>query len=192
MVWKDHEAVGAYLLSKTNMEMSEREKQAFLFGNIEPDFNWFTYLRGSIWHQAFHGHNYENAHDYIAWLIYRMEHEKLSGVRKYYVLGKLLHYVADAFTFPHNSAFPGTIVEHCRYEKVLSGCMQEVLRQGRSLRPIYEPQKSLMEQFEQMHEAYEIEEMGYENDCTYILEAATLVWAYFTESESYSLQKRIA
>lgn len=192
MIWKDHEAVGAYLLSKMDTEMSEHEKQAFLFGNIEPDFNPLTYLRGSIRNQTFRGHNYENAHDYIAWLIYRMEHEELSGARKYYVLGKMLHYVADAFTFPHNKAFSGTLREHCQYEKVLHGCMQEVLKRGRNLRPAYEPKKSLMKQIEQMHEAYEIEDAGYQTDCTYILNAVALVWAYFTEPVVYGLQEQMA
>ena len=33
--------------------------------------------------------------------------------------GEVTHYVADYFTFPHNTNFPGGIAQHCRYEEEL-------------------------------------------------------------------------
>ena len=36
-----------------------------------------------------------------------------------YLLGKLIHYIADAFTFPHNNVFKGNLVQHCKYENKL-------------------------------------------------------------------------
>ena len=35
---------------------------------------------------------------------------------QYYTLGKLTHYLADAFTYPHNENFPDTMLDHHRYE----------------------------------------------------------------------------
>lgn len=192
MIWKDHVAVGDYLLAKMDTEMSEHEKQAFLFGCIEPDFNPLTYLRGSIRNQTFRGHNYENAHAYIRLLIYRLEQEEIGGMHRYYLLGKLLHYVADAFTFPHNQAFPGTLREHCQYEKILHEYMLDTLERKWQKHAACEQSGKLMKQIEQMHEAYEIEDAGYETDCTYILRAVALVWLYFTEPAVYGLREQIA
>lgn len=38
---------------------------------------------------------------------------------KNYLLGKLIHYIADAFTFPHNNVFKRNLVQHCKYENKL-------------------------------------------------------------------------
>ena len=38
---------------------------------------------------------------------------------QYYTLGKLTHYLADAFTFPHNETYPDSIAAHRRYEDAL-------------------------------------------------------------------------
>ncbi len=192
MISKDHEAVGEYLLSKMSLEMSENEKRAFLFGNIEPDLNPFTYLRGSIRNQTFRGHNYENSHAYIRLLIYQVEHRRVNGIMHYYLLGKLMHYIADAFTHPHNRAFKGTLREHCQYERVLHTHMQEALIKERNVEPSYNYKNSLMRQIEQMHADYEKEQAGYQIDCDYIIDAVTLVWEYFAELDTYGLQKLIA
>ena len=37
----------------------------------------------------------------------------------YYRLGKLSHYIADAFTWPHNNTFSGTLRAHMAYEAQL-------------------------------------------------------------------------
>ena len=38
---------------------------------------------------------------------------------QYYTLGKLTHYLADAFTYPHNDHFSDSLMDHHRYESDL-------------------------------------------------------------------------
>ena len=56
------------------------------------------------------------------------------GIRKCYHLGKLTHYVADAFTFPHNKKFCGSLKEHRRYEKTLHDQFSDVLQKQVGIR----------------------------------------------------------
>ncbi len=48
----------------------------------------------------------------------------LSSIR----MGEILHYVADYFTYPHNSHYPGNLKEHCRYEEALKHRMRSFVR----------------------------------------------------------------
>lgn len=45
-------------------------------------------------------------------------------------LGEVLHYVADYFTFPHNSTFTGNLYEHGQYEKELKNQLKYSIESG--------------------------------------------------------------
>lgn len=192
MMTKDHEAVGEFLLSQMDYPVSKKIKTAFLLGNVEPDFNPITYLRGSIRNQAFRGHNYDNVHDCISMLISRIEKEKMSDVRRFYLLGKLTHYIADSFTFPHNRQFTGSISDHCKYESELHTYMHEMLNYDQIICSQIDPEKNLMEQIEVLHDKYITDQKGFVTDCSYILSAVTLVFGYFTEMSELYLKESIA
>ena len=92
---------------------------AFLFGSVEPDINLLHYLRDAVCGAGLHGHDYSRILpriDRLSLLRHRKEHW---GILQYYRLGKLVHYGADAFTFPHNDGFHGGLQAHIRYEKEL-------------------------------------------------------------------------
>ena len=42
----------------------------------------------------------------------------------------MLHYVADYFTFPHNSTFTGNLYEHGQYEKELKNQLKYSIESG--------------------------------------------------------------
>lgn len=97
------------------------------------------------------------------------------GVREYYHFGKLLHYVADAFTFPHNRIFKGNLREHCRYEKELHKGFLYMLQ---------EPQKQLIQKrgrgngldcIKKLHEEYLQQEGSVKMIARYILRAAVML-----------------
>ncbi|HWS42189.1 MAG TPA: zinc dependent phospholipase C family protein [Pseudoflavonifractor sp.] len=48
--------------------------------------------------------------------------QKKWSPQDYFRLGKLMHYIADAFTCPHNESFTGTLWSHRIYEAHLHPC----------------------------------------------------------------------
>ncbi|MEI3518476.1 MAG: zinc dependent phospholipase C family protein [Clostridia bacterium] len=90
-------------------------KKAFIIGSIEPDKNLLTYLHGFLGGRKLHGHDYEKYLPVMKRLYDMLSEKKVFGLKDYYRLGKLLHDTADAFTYPHNSIFTGSLaVEHWR------------------------------------------------------------------------------
>lgn len=110
MIKKDHKDLSRYLMEHMDYPIEYRLKKVVVLGSVEPDYNPATYLRGSIKRQRFRGHNYENTRECIFKLVQKIQNKKMSERKKCYLLGKVLHYIADAFTFPHNSEFSGSIV----------------------------------------------------------------------------------
>ena len=119
MKTKDHKIMAKHLLNCADIYIAKSLKAAFILGNIEPDRNPFTYLRGSIKNQMLRGHNFDNSYESIVKLVRRIQLHGCTRMRDFYLLGKLTHYVADAFTFPHNKEFTGGLLEHCNYESTL-------------------------------------------------------------------------
>ena len=181
MKTKDHKELSDYLMTQFHYPVKKELRRAVILGSIEPDYNPITYLRGSLKIEKFRGHNFENAHHCIKRLIYKIETGNMSEIKRCYLLGKLLHYVADAFTFPHNKAFKGTLAEHCSYEMELHGYMERALQRQSVDWVQIRSNKSLMDQIDDMHQKYLDEPHGYRTDFCYILDAVALVFEYFSE-----------
>lgn len=116
----DHKTLGYLLLSKNINENLNLFEKAFVFGCIEPDINILTYMKGSIkFKKLFCGHTRKHSLDYILKnLEYLNKQEKLN-IFDFYKLGKIMHYIADSFTYPHTENFKGNIIEHTNYENKL-------------------------------------------------------------------------
>lgn len=130
MQTRDHKSLGKYLLQQTEQELPFLYKMAFIVGNVEPDRNVFTYLHGMLRGKRFHGHNYENILPVMQKLYKSLQKGRYFGIRKYYHLGKLIHYTADAFTYPHNEVYKEGLIEHCRYERQLHDRFLIMLQAG--------------------------------------------------------------
>lgn len=175
MQTRDPKVLAEFFVSEIGQELSAIYMKAFILGNIEPDKNLFTYLHGLVKGVKFHGHNYENILPVMEKLFGSLHGKRHWGVREYYHFGKLLHYVADAFIFPHNRIFKGNLREHCRYEKELHKGFLYMLQ---------EPQKQLIQKrgrgngldcIKKLHEEYLQQAGKCENDCRYILRAAVML-----------------
>lgn len=120
METNDHRILGKYLLDSLRIKTSTLNKKSFLLGSIIPDKIPFTYLRGSIDYRQFRGHDYYCAakliRKYVSILSEKQGHWNSYD---YFRFGLLMHYVADAFTFPHNDEFDGDSREHAEYEALL-------------------------------------------------------------------------
>lgn len=107
---KSHIALARYLVRQNiNLDLFQHKK-AFYFGSIQPDLN-----PGMLSAP----HEFDLSYDEIKKCIRDLA-DGLYGMfdsaifwRK---LGFVLHYLADYFTFPHNTTYDGTLKDHCVYE----------------------------------------------------------------------------
>ena len=122
---RSHLLLARTLLRQTGDFPRKRFAAAFLVGSCQPDCNPLTYLKGFFRGRRLMGHNYANARPYVFRRIRRLQRRRRWNLWHYYTLGKLTHYLADAFTYPHNEHFPGTLADHHRYESRLRPVLAE-------------------------------------------------------------------
>lgn len=110
-----HLALGKYLVRQYLPQYPKHLSTLFLLGCIQPDKNPTTYFKGSLRSQLLRGHNWDNARIYMQKLCARLEKQPFNTPAGAYMLGKLMHYLADAFTYVHNAPFC-TLKDHKAYE----------------------------------------------------------------------------
>lgn len=126
---RSHKLLASTLLANVQGFQSRRYELAFLLGSFQPDCNPLTYLKGSIRARLLGGHNFTNSRPYVLTRLQRLEQKDRWNLWNYYTLGKLTHYVADAFTFPHNEHWPDSLASHHVYETQLRIYLAEHLRE---------------------------------------------------------------
>ncbi len=140
-------------------------RSLFILGCMEPDVNPSTYLKGSIRHQWLRGHNWKNAKGYIMRLSRRLESRQHLRYMDFYILGKLIHYTLDAFTYAHNSHFPGNLFRHREYEKRLEDFLSQYFE---ACLPLQSTQKgSLFQIIRHYKAAYHNSPVGFAADLLY-------------------------
>ena len=176
---RSHLLLAQSLIAREHGFPARRYELAFLLGSVEPDCNPFTYLKGSMRHKLFGGHTYANAKPFINRRIRWLQSRTHWDERHYYALGQLTHYVADAFTWPHNPHFPGVGWEHHVYETALRLALNERLSTPQPpLLALPDVSATLPQDIENLHQRYLAEENpGLEADMAYILKASDLLVA---------------
>lgn len=95
-------------------------KKAFYLGSILPD------LKPSFITRP---HNIDGTFDILIKEIKRItiNYDVNKGISRYYArhLGVITHYLADYFTYPHNSEYTGTLADHVSYEKEMKLRLKE-------------------------------------------------------------------
>lgn len=130
MQTKDHLLLARYIIKNQentilinhspDADIIKRSYQnAFIFGCIEPDINVFSYLRGLTSRKRISGHNYKNVVKYLDETSEILNSKDIWSMSDYFEFGVYIHYLTDAFTYPHNDTFTGTLKEHCEYEEQL-------------------------------------------------------------------------
>ena len=174
---RSHKLLAASLLESRNGLRAKRFELAFLFGSFQPDCNPLSYLKGSLRSRKFRGHNYSNSDRYIASRIRRLQRrEKSWTCWQYYTLGKLTHYLADAFTYPHNEDYPDSLLQHRRYEDELREYMASYLKVWglRAVRPVG---GDLTDRLQALHRQYMNSVADMRRDVHFIIEANSLLIA---------------
>ena len=172
---RSHKLLASSLLDSQNGFQRRRFELAFLFGSFQPDCNPLSYLKGSIRSYTFRGHNYTNSELYIARRIGRLQsREKGWTCWQYYTLGKLTHYLADAFTYPHNEHYPDSLLEHHRYEDALRESLCAYLSEE-GLGPALSAGCELNGCLQELHRRYMDRESDLSRDVRYITQATILL-----------------
>ncbi len=113
---KSHLIITTQLIRHTALE-----KHSFWvkLGAIMPDLLFFTY---------FTGHTFHSTHVWFDKKISRLKrHGKITRC-SCFMLGYLLHYLEDYFTYPHSVTYCGSLTEHMRYEQLLEAHIRENLQ----------------------------------------------------------------
>ena len=152
------------------MEELNKCKKSFYVGSILPDCVPSFLTRK---------HNIEETLDLLKTEISKVtdKYDVTKGINTYFCrhLGMIIHYVADYFTFPHNSIYPGTMMEHCYYEKELKFAFRkyvksEQAKRNRLLESAYNTPEEIVGFVKSMHDEYLKAIKRISVDCHYIVE----------------------
>ena len=172
---RTHTLLARTLLRGETGFSARRFELAFLFGSFQPDVNPLSYLKGSLRHNKLKGHNYANSRAYINARILKLQRRRRWTMWQYYTLGKLTHYLADAYTYPHNEDYPDSMMDHHNYETGLRQFMRGYLSNRHICRQ--QARRDLIAALEELHEQYMSTRASMIRDANYILKATGLLMA---------------
>lgn len=175
MLKESHVLLGNYLIDHFADAVQRRHKKLFLWGCVEPDYNYLTYLKGSLKNLPLRGHHYPNGKSRISQLAGRLKKNRRRNGLNFYRLGKLTHYVSDAFTHAHNPGFGGRVKGHRSYEIKLHSHFQKGLRET-GFSPYPGNPGSAEAFFFELHRQYAHTAAGLSADLDYIIKVTASVF----------------
>ena len=188
MIAKDHRLLGEFLAQQMIKNTSPLATNLFVTGCVFPDQNPLTYLRGLYMGHPLKSHFLFLSYPEIIRLCNKLENRKKLCIWDYYTLGVLLHYVADAFTFPHNEHYRGSMLEHARYEfdllhpafeKYLTGEFRTEMCNANNM-------QSIESIFSELHGSYMQTEPSALCDTKYICRISTIICEKILNKEAVS------
>lgn len=125
---KSHLSLAGFLVQGMDNEVLSRRWRSFYLGNILPDCKpSFVTVR----------HEYDKTFDLMAEMLRALAEEdgywSMDTAQYMRDLGQIVHYIADYFTYPHNTHFPGNIKDHCVYEEHLKHGLRAYIREGKAV-----------------------------------------------------------
>lgn len=167
---KSHISLAGYIVKNMNSEELISHKKAFFMGSVLPDcMPSFITKR----------HNFDETFSVLEKELYKVTEAKNvnKGITSHYCrrLGVITHYIADYFTFPHNSIFTGKLKEHCVYEKELKDTLRAYVNSGsvrhvRKMNGNFNTVDEICVFIKKMHQSYLKAAAGVKADCRYIVE----------------------
>lgn len=172
-----HRFFAVWLIDKYFSELPAVCRAAFYVGCMEPDYSAASYLYG-FFIRPFYGHDYENRRKWLEKRLKRLDNFSLSPV-SLFKLGRLVHFLCDAFTRVHNFPLHGNFSSHARYERVLNSVMRSAVFDDRAEYMLKAGKPSPISE----HEKYICDDPSPENDCRYIIPSAVWVIKYALSME---------
>ena len=165
---KSHLCLAGFLVRNMEHEVLSRRWRAFYVGSILPDcMPAFVTVRHEI-DATFGlvGHK-------IRRLVETDPNRPEDCIRYMMDLGQVTHYIADYFTFPHNSHFPGNLKDHCKYENRLKHRLRGYIDRDQAVFSMAAPGQftsadEILDHIRDMHEEYMKKARSVEEDCEFI------------------------
>ena len=107
--------------------------------------------------------------------ISRLQRRQRWTIWQYYTLGKLTHYLADAFTYPHNENYPDSMLCHHQYETDLRAYLEEYLATRALRREKF--RQDVADALQELHRQYMAGVADMRKDVQFILKATSLLMA---------------
>jgi hypothetical protein len=170
---RSHWLLASTLLRRYQGFPRKQYEWAFLLGSCQPDCNPLSYLKGSLRGRFLRGHDFSNSRSYLNSRIRRLRERTRWTLWHYYTLGKLTHYLADAFTFPHNETYEDSLTAHRRYEAQLRHQLAEHIGLRRAN---FTPRcRDLSTALTELHRQYLSAASHLQRDMEYILDSTFLL-----------------
>lgn len=165
---KSHISLARFLVRGLDNDVLSRRWKAFYVGSLLPDCRpSFLTMR----------HEYDETFDLVEQKIHRLvecgQELPMDSMRYMIDLGQVLHYIADYFTFPHNSNYPGNLKDHCRYEEYLKLGLRSYLNSKKAVFhnecvPQMNSVEDILNYVRERHQEYMSHLSSVEEDCEYI------------------------
>lgn len=133
MKTKDHYLLAKWLFAREPDRFPREFITGVFLGSVLPDWNPVTYLRGMCGGHGLHGHDAEITESRIFQLLSDFQKNLTFGFLNGLQLGTALHYLADAFTYPHHAYYSGSLADHISYETSLHHAFVEYLEKDCAL-----------------------------------------------------------
>ena len=174
---KSHISLARFLVRKAGDDVLRRRWKAFYVGSLLPDCRLsFLTVR----------HEYEETFDLVERKIRSLTEDagrRPEDSMRYMIdLGQIFHYIADYFTFPHNSNYSGSLKDHCIYEKYLKFRLRSYIRERACVLCAEEGEQlysveDILDYIRRNHREYMKEFRSVEEDCEYITRVCLQVLA---------------
>ncbi|MBS6397818.1 MAG: zinc dependent phospholipase C family protein [Clostridiales bacterium] len=125
---KSHISLAGFLVKGLENDVLSRRWKAFYVGSLLPDCR-PSFL--TVRHE--YDETFEMVENKIRRLIEQQGKFQQDSMRFMIDLGQVFHYIADYFTFPHNSHYPGNLKDHCVYEEYLKLELRSYIREGNAV-----------------------------------------------------------
>lgn len=166
---KSHVILAKCLADHIENKQIKFHRTAFCFGNLLPDLKpSFVTVR-----HEYHV-NFETVCTSIRQLVETCGRFEFDSAYYWMQIGEVAHYVADYFTFPHNSHYAGTLVEHSYYEGDLKNELKAYILGGHAeihfrKEVSFENAEQVIEFIKKAHSIYEMNQRSVEEDIKFII-----------------------
>lgn len=166
---KSHISLAKYIVEDIKVPELEAHRKAFYLGSILPDCKPSFLTRR---------HEFGETFGIVTRQICELskkdvwENQNLRVYMRH--LGEVIHYIADYFTFPHNTNYEGNFKDHCYYEKALKFRLREYVTSGEAFREGIEARRfatpeAIVSFVKSVHQEYLSRKRNVEEDCRYIV-----------------------
>lgn len=187
---KSHISLALYLANNINYNDIANHKLSFCIGSILPDCKpSFLTTRHEI------TATFDKVKEDIKKQIYNYKEGNGNSSSFIRNLGQVIHYLADYFTYPHNLIYPGTLKDHCIYEKDLKFALRNYIKSGDALKNYkktrqFTSMESLFEFIQSVHGEYLDIKQSVKDDCEYIVSLCQqvvegILYLFYVENKGF-------